>query len=87
MEPDHIALLLADIAQEVGDAQAAFLRLAREVEAGELRGAVLGEENEVIAVARCLEVAVGRLRGEDLLLFGPGGIALYEGRTPSSDRG
>ena len=62
LQAQHVALGLVDVAQEVGDAQAALLGLARQREAGELAAAALVEQDDVVALAGRLEVAVGRLR-------------------------
>ena len=71
LQAQHVALGLVDIAQEVGDAQAALLGLARQGEAGDLAAAGLVEQDDRVPLARGLEVAIGRLRGEDLLLARP----------------
>ena len=51
LQADHVALGLVDVAQEVGDAQAALLGLARQGEAGDLAAAVLVEQDDVVALA------------------------------------
>ena len=46
LQAQHVALGLVDVAQEVGDAQAALLGLARQLEAGELAAAALVEQDD-----------------------------------------
>src|SRR6185437_13894330 len=67
LQADHIALAIADIAQEIGDAEPAFLVLPRQRKARDLAPAVIAEEHDVIAIAGGMPVAVAGLRPQDIL--------------------
>ena len=56
------------VAEEVGDAFAVFLTLARQGESGDFALSVFLVQDHVIAFSRRLPVAVDRLRDQDFLL-------------------
>ena len=67
LQRDHVAFGVVDVAEEVGDAFAVLLRLARQGEARQFGAAVLLEDDQVVALARREPIAVGGLRLQDAL--------------------
>ena len=67
LQRDHVALVLGYIAEEVGDAEPALLVVAREREAGQLALAVGLVKDRIVPFGGTRPIAVGRLRGKDLL--------------------
>src|SRR5262249_32224758 len=67
LQPDAAAPAVIGVAEEVGDAEAALLVLARERKAGQLALAVAVEDNDVIALGGAGPIAVDGLGDEDVL--------------------
>jgi hypothetical protein len=67
LQGDDIAFVAGDIAEEIGDAEPAFIVLAREREAGQLAFAIGIVEDHVVAFGGARPIAVGGLRHQDVL--------------------
>src|SRR6185437_13077722 len=79
LQADDVALAVADVAEEIGDAQTAILVLARERQPREHRRSVDVVDDDVVAFGGAFPIAVGRLRNHDVLLDGDVEHALEDG--------
>ena len=67
LQRDHVAFGIVHVAEEVGDAFAVLLRLARQGEARQFGAAVLVEDDQLVALAGGEPIAVCGLRLQDAL--------------------